>query len=69
MTDPAERDLSTADVARMLRVSASTISNWADAGKLAHYRTAGGYRRFREADVDTFAAQHFASPAVEPKAS
>jgi excisionase family DNA binding protein len=32
-------------------VSQSTIRRWADEGRIASYRTAGGHRRFRTADL------------------
>jgi len=47
----AERLLTPAEVAALLRVSSKTPSRWALAGKLDCVRTPGGHRRFREADV------------------
>jgi len=39
------------EVGRMFRVDAKTIARWARCGKLPHFRTAGGHRRYRESDV------------------
>ena len=47
----ADRLLTPAEVAAMLRVSSKTPSRWALTGKLDAIRTPGGHRRFREADV------------------
>jgi excisionase family DNA binding protein len=40
-----------AEVAEVFRVHIRTIIRWADTGKLSCFRTAGGHRRFRTADV------------------
>jgi excisionase family DNA binding protein len=45
-------------------VSQSTIRRWADEGRIASYRTAGGHRRFRVADL-----QRSVAPARGPAAS
>jgi excisionase family DNA binding protein len=45
------RVLTPSEVARMFRVDAKTVSRWAEAGRLASFRTLGGHRRFWEADV------------------
>lgn len=39
------------DAAKALRVSATTVRNWAAEGRLVSHRTAGGHRRFRASDV------------------
>lgn len=49
-----ERPLTPADVARIFGVSTVTVAAWADSGRLPHFRTPGGQRRFRRADVDAF---------------
>lgn len=46
--------LNSSDVAALFDVSLETVSRWADAGKLAHFRTPGGHYRFRREDVEAF---------------
>ena len=46
-----DRLLTTGEVARAFFVDPKTVTKWADAGKLAHVRTPGNHRRFRESDV------------------
>lgn len=48
--DPDEF-LSRADVAQLFNVSPSTVTRWADAGKLSCIRTLGGHRRYATASV------------------
>jgi MerR family transcriptional regulator, light-induced transcriptional regulator len=48
--------LSTAEAARRLGVTTTTIKRWADDGRLPHMRTAGGHRRFRSEDVRSLSA-------------
>ncbi len=45
------RWLSIEEASRLLGVGQSTLRRWSDAGKIPVYRTAGGHRRFREADL------------------
>jgi excisionase family DNA binding protein len=45
------------DVAGLLRVSTTTVRNWADDGRLNEYRTEGGHRRFKYADVMSLARE------------
>lgn len=47
--------LDTAQAAAILRVSTSTVRRWADVGRIPHYRTPGGRRRYQEADVRAYA--------------
>lgn len=49
--------LTPAEVAARFGVAVKTVSKWADAGKLASFRTPGGHRRFHEADVLSALAQ------------
>ena len=46
-----EPSLRTAEVARVLGVSARAIRTWADEGKIACYRTFGGHRLFTASEV------------------
>ncbi len=46
--------LTSAEVARLLGVSAGTVKRWADAGLLGCDRTAGMHRRFARAAVERF---------------
>ncbi|WP_287414757.1 helix-turn-helix domain-containing protein [Thermomicrobium sp.] len=43
--------LSIEEAARLLGVGQSTLRRWSDAGLVPVYRTAGGHRRYREADL------------------
>ena len=49
---------STADVARLLRVDASTVKRWADSGKLVCFRTIGGHRRFNLNQIREFVVNY-----------
>jgi excisionase family DNA binding protein len=49
---------STADIARMLSVDASTVKRWADSGRLPCYKTVGGHRRFSLPQVREFVASY-----------
>jgi excisionase family DNA binding protein len=52
--DVPDRPLTTSDVADLFRVTNETVTTWADAGKLAHFKTPGGHYRFRREDVEAF---------------
>lgn len=55
MSDESLKALMTqAEVADLFRVSAVTVGKWADDGLLPHFKTPGGRRRFRRADVEAF---------------
>jgi excisionase family DNA binding protein len=43
--------------AGLFRVPRSTLTDWADAGKIAAVRTAGGHRRYRESDARALLAE------------
>jgi excisionase family DNA binding protein len=51
---PSRLGLTTAQAARHLGVSLSTIRRWSDAGHLRGYRTPGGQRRFTTEQLDAF---------------
>lgn len=51
MKPRTERLLTPSEVARIFGVHVTTVTRWADKGKLPHLRTAGGHRRFRQSDV------------------
>ena len=38
-------------------VPPSTLRDWADAGRISAWRTAGGHRRFRESDAKALLAE------------
>ena len=58
---PEDVYLSTSEAARILRVSAKTVSRWAKDGKVPHVVTLGGHRRF-PSTVITELARRLASP-------
>lgn len=49
-----DRLLTSAEVARLFRVDAKTVTRWAKAGRLNSIRTPGGHRRYRASEVATF---------------
>lgn len=46
-----EAPLSPAEVAELFSVDPKTVTRWARAGWLPHFRTPGGHRRYHVADV------------------
>lgn len=48
--------LSPKQVAEIFGVDAGTVSEWAERGRLAYFRTPGGHRRFRRDAVDALLA-------------
>ncbi len=48
----------THDISRLLQVDPSTVSKWIDRGILMAFRTPGGHRRVRSADLRTFLITH-----------
>ena len=46
LKDPDGRLLTRAEVARIFQVSPSTVTRWAEAGKLPSVKTLGGHRRY-----------------------
>ena len=63
----SERLLTRAEVAEIFQVSPSTITRWAEAGKLPAVKTLGGHRRY-EADSVMKLAQNL-GPAVSHKSN
>lgn len=47
-----ERPLTSAEVATLFGVDAKTVTRWANTGKIPSFRTPGGHRRFRRAEVE-----------------
>lgn len=54
MDTPLPEVLTAAQVADALHASPSAIVAWANEGKLPHFRTLGGHRRFHRADIAEF---------------
>ena len=49
---PNQRDwLSLTEASKFLGVHATSLRRWADSGSIPHFRTPGGHRRFRTADL------------------
>ena len=54
-----ERDLFTSsEVGELLQMNPSSIKRWIDEGRLIAYRTPGGHRRIRAADLVAFLEKH-----------
>lgn len=53
--------LTTTDLARICEVDLKTIHNWADKGKIKHFRTPGRHLRFERTAVIEF-LKHFGYP-------
>jgi excisionase family DNA binding protein len=57
MTNAADRSpslLNVGQAADFLGVSAASLRVWSDQGRLTVYRTPGGQRRYRVADLESF---------------
>lgn len=60
----ADSILTTKQVAEVFGVHPDTVVQWANTGKLAHFRTPGKHRRFYEADVQALRdAEAVAAPS------
>ncbi len=55
--------LDTREVAAIFAVHPKTVVNWATAGRLAHFRTPGGHRRYLRSDVERLRAEANVEPA------
>jgi excisionase family DNA binding protein len=51
LIDPDDRLLTRAEVAEIFQVSPSTVTRWAEAGKLPSVKTLGGHRRYEAGAV------------------
>lgn len=60
-TGRSERTVGLGEAAAIAGVSISTLRRWADEGRITAFRTAGGHRRFRVADL-----QQALTPARTP---
>lgn len=56
--------ITTKEAAEILRVSTQAIVQWANTGKLRHYRTLGNHRRFSRAECEAIAAEQAARLAA-----
>lgn len=52
----ADEWLNLSEAAEILGVHPSTVRLWADKGEIPAHRTAGGHRRFRRAEIETWAS-------------
>lgn len=57
--------MKTGEVAEVFAVTPETVAGWADEGKIPCFKTPGGQRRFRRADVEAL----LAGPKPEAAAS
>lgn len=53
-----ERLYTTHDISRLIQVDPSTVSKWIDKGILVAFRTPGGHRRVKSADLRIFLTSH-----------
>lgn len=51
-----EKPYTSGDVAQLFGVDSDTVARWANAGRLPHFRTPSGHRRFHRADIDALVA-------------
>lgn len=56
--------VTTAQAARFLGVSESSVIRWANLGDIPHVRTGAGHRRFRLGDLDLFLKAGRSSPSA-----
>jgi excisionase family DNA binding protein len=52
--------ITTKEAAEILGVSTQAIVQWANAGKLRHFRTLGNHRRFARSEIEAIAAEQAA---------
>lgn len=44
--------MTSGEIARLFRVDGKTVARWAKSGKISHFRTLGGHRRFSRAEIE-----------------
>jgi len=59
------RPMTPAEVGALFHVKASTVSRWANQGRIKHFRTLGGHRRFSTTEVRRLLSQNGANGAHE----
>jgi excisionase family DNA binding protein len=57
--------LSLGRAAAYLGVSEPTLRKWTDAGQVTAFRTPGGHRRYRPADIERFRDEHLEGAGSE----
>lgn len=57
--------LNVGQAAEYLGVSAASLRNWSDQGKVPVYRTPGGQRRYRVTDLDKFIESWRETPVAD----
>jgi excisionase family DNA binding protein len=65
-TFPEDRQITLQAAAATLAISPSRLRRWADEGRIASVRTAGGHRRFSLSAVRRLAAENGVRPTVRP---
>lgn len=61
-----EEYIAPAEAARLLKVSARTITRWAREGRLPSITTLGGHRRFPRATIEALAEDQLAASERQP---
>jgi excisionase family DNA binding protein len=56
--DTSERLLTSHEVGALLQVDPTSVAKWVDQGRIAAFRTPGGHRRIRAADLVEFLESH-----------
>jgi excisionase family DNA binding protein len=64
----SERLLTSHEVGDLLQVNPSSVKKWVNEGRIAAFRTPGGHRRIRVADLVDFLRRH-AMPVPQPLAA
>lgn len=54
MSDSTDRILTPGEVAGLFAVDPKTVTRWAKQGRLPHFTTLGGHRRFRWSDIESY---------------
>ena len=63
-----QRFVTASQLAALCQVDLKTIHNWADRGKIEHFRTPGRHLRFHQSDVDAFLVKHGYTKQSAPQA-